>query len=185
MISDLTQPFVTDSMVNTLFRVCIVLQAFILVLSINCLENAKARKDIIDRPEDHFSDEKLVEFTRSQSKYIAQEVRMDKAKGFFGILLSVLGLVILLYIFNESFNYFMGYAFAAFAFLTVTIRAVLFSIAWMVDIYQKKNSYEIKNEETRKILIDMNRKPLTRSIPVSVAGIIVSAFLLYHVSASF
>ena len=183
MLSDDVTPYISTEMISTLTRLFICFCSLVLLFALNCIERSRFLKDIKDDPDSSFFDKELAEFTKSQTKYISSEIRAEKFKGAVGIILSLLGIFILMTMVNEFSAEYAAFVFASFAVVALTVRALFLSVGCVLQTQSYKQAELEKGQKgAAKPLIELNNKYLARTVSITVAGALLSAYLLYHVN---
>jgi hypothetical protein len=182
MLSESAIPYISNDVINQMVRVFIGLHAYILIIAIGKLSESKSILDIRDNPENEILDAELRNFIKHQSKSLTLEARHQKISGILALVVSFLGMAGVLYIFGKENSTFIGYAFAAYSVTALTIRAILLSLGWLAEMKQHKEISGDSNEYN-KVIRAFALKNLSVTLPLAIAGALVSAFLLHHVIA--
>lgn len=186
MLSDAVTPLVSDDLITIITRSFICFSSLILVFSISFFERAVQLKYIRDNPEKSFFDKDLVDFTKSQENFISSDIRLEKFKGIFGCIISLLGVYLVITLVKSVTAEYAAFVFASYAVVALTIRALFLSIRCQLQKQRfKQAGIEQDQAKAAKELIDFNNKYLSRTVSITVAGLLISGYLLYHVNPVF
>ena len=185
MFSDAVIPFVSDDMLLIVTRICICFSAFVLVYSYYCFDSVIELNDLKNNPDKSFYDSDLTAFIKSQKDHLSIRIKSEIFKGVTGCIISLLGIYLTIAL-NENVTItYSSYVFASYAVIALTIRAFFTSLSYIaMNRRFMKSELEMSKPGAAKRLIELNKKPLARSVSITLAGFLVSAYLLYHVTPS-
>jgi len=172
----------SDDVITQMVRIFIILHSYILIIAIGKLSESKSILELRNNPDSSLYDADLKELIKQQTNNLTLEARHQKISGILALIVSLLGITGVLYFFGRDNSNFIGYAFAAYAVTAITIRAALLSLGWLAEMKEHK---AIRGEltEYNKIIRAFALKNLSVTLPLAIAGAMVSAFLLLRVFA--
>lgn len=181
MLAESAIPYVTDEMISYVIRVLICIHSYIFIMGVSNLQDSKQLLAMRDDPDNKIHDSDVRKLIAESYTPLTIESRRQKLKGYMSLVVAILGIVLICLFFGENNSVFVGFAFASFAFTALTIHAVILSVMWLIDISRHKDQPDESKQEYNKTMRALAQKHLAKTLPLAIAGIIVSGYLLLHV----